>query len=638
MVKTTILVYVASFFYIFGLSAQDNRPIDGFNNNLAQPSWGATGAEIVRTSEVNYSDGAQEINDANLPIPRLVSNALFGQQQDILEPSELSDYIWLFGQFLDHDISYVSSNGNETKVMELTSDEAANDFTVFLTRNDFIAGTGTSPGNPRQYENKVTSFIDASTIYGSTQEKSDWLRSFEGGKLKVSNESLAGQELLPWNTTTGEFNGSIDYSESATMIDESRELNKYFVTGDVRANENLLLLCIHTLFLREHNRLAGELALQNPSWDDEALFQRARKLLCAYIQNITYYEWLPAMGVTIPKYRGYDPSTNPVVLNEFSAAAFSLYHTMIDADISRIDNNGDVIEEGNLTFGEGLYNPTELLRGGGLDAYLKGMGTQVMQEMDCKMIDDLRNLVLQEDTNRGLDLAAINIYRNRDRGLTDYNTMRTNYGLPPMSDFEDLSDSPVDNETLSQIYGDINNVDAWVGMLAERHFNDVALFGDLVMTILKEQFIILRDGDRFYFENDDSFSQEEIELIKSTKLHDIITRNTGITLMQPDVFSATAHQEIPNIVVEERPLEAIIFPNPADETTIAKIYSDIDTEMTYILVNHIGQKIQQGSISLTTGSENFLDLPFSNSYDSGIYNLILTTETRSQSYSILKVK
>lgn len=622
----TLVLLVAS----ISASAQQFRTISGSGNNLDNPDLGAAGSNLERVTTVRYADGIQEIYLQDLPNPREVSNKLFNQREDLLEEQNLSDFVWLFGQFLDHDISLTENSLHEPpQLLDIPADDEFfnQNSRIFLSRNEHVPGTGEAVGNPREYSNLVTSFIDASQVYGSTQERADWLRTFEDGKLKTAQLTAGTPDLLPWNTLSGEFNDNVDFSPAATMADDTRSLSKYFVAGDVRANENPLLIAIHTLFVREHNRICDALLLEDPTMDDEALYQNARKLVGAYLQAITYYEWLPALGVYLTDYQGYNPEVNPAVMNVFSAAAFRFGHTMIDDDIIRMDNNGDTISAGNLKLREAFFRPYEIVNSDGLDVYFKGMGTQVMQEMDCKVISDLRNFLF-EDSGQGLDLVSINIFRGRDRGLADYNTLRTDFGLTKLRSFEELTDNVEDLRLLEDLYGSVDNLDAWVGMLAEQHISDDAAFGELVMTIIKEQFKNLRDGDRFYFENDAAFTSEEIAEIKHTTMYDIMKRNTGITLMQENVFSAMPHMDIPNLVIEQIPLEAIAYPNPVVNSTTVQIYSEQQREMTYSLINNLGQLVSYGTMSLEEGQGNFLRLDLGNSERKGLYNLLLESGNR----------
>lgn len=618
---------------------QENRSFSGYGNNISNPEWGSTSTALSRVSSVSYLDQVQEINNIGLPIPRKVSNDLFSQNESFRNGNDLSDFVWLFGQFLDHDISHVPSDPSQTSALELPSDETFFDDNtrIDLSRSLQIAGTGEN-GIPRAYANEVSSFIDASMVYGSDIDRANWLRTFQGGTMKVSkseNISFIKGDLLPWNTISNEFSGSnIDFTAPAMdNVTAPGQLEKLFVCGDTRANENPLLIAIHTLFVREHNRLCQELSTQYPDWTDEQLYQRARKYVGAYIQSITYNEWLPAIGVNLPDYIGYSEERNPAVFNVFSAAAFRIGHTMISSEIIMVDDDGNELDE-NLTLANTYFRPQALLTGGGVDAYFKGMGTQVMQEMDCKMVDDLRNY---RDGSIGLDLVASNIYRGRDRGLADFNTLRQDFGLPPLTSFDQLTDQQEDVRIISELYnGDINKIDAWVGMMAEEHISSDAIFGELVLNILSEQFRILRDGDRFYFENDDAFTANQKTQIQNTTLSEIIMRNTSISLMQPNVFQALPHEDIPVIELEELPLNTIVFPNPVIDQATVKIYSEIAQNLDYKLIDLFGQVIEDGNINLVEGSENYLVLDFDVTLSKGMYNLLIETTSGFRTIKIIK--
>ena len=632
---TRLLISIA-FLFSLSLSGQENRTITGHGNNLENQDWGSVHGPVLRVSTPNYLDGVEALDTIGRPSERQVSNMLFSQEEPIPNKNSLSDFVWLFGQFIDHDLSLVNVDRSMAPhIFEIPDDDPHFGETGALTafRNSILPNTG-EQGIPREFANEVTSFLDASMIYGSTQERSDWLRTFEGGKLWTSQNGPTGSgDLLPWNTTTKEFGGGAFIDISAPEM-ESGGNDKYFVCGDARANENPLLLAIHTLFVREHNRICDELAASYATWTDEQLYQRARKQVGAHIQSITYEEWLPAIGVRLPDYMGYKVDLEPGIFNVFSAAAFRIGHTMIDSDIIRMDIEGNEISAGNLTLEDGFFKPLEIYNAKGIEAYLQGMGTQVMQEMDCKMVDDLRNFLFDGQT-KGLDLASINIFRGRDRGLADFNTLREDFGLPPLASFDQLTDHTADREVIASLYdGDIDRIDAWVGMLSENHINDEAVFGELVVSILREQFRLLRDADRFYYENDPAFSQIQIEDIKATTLHDIIMRNTQIELMQPNVFEAMPHEEIENpIVVEGSPLATRVFPNPMVDQAEVRIYSEEDGVANYKILDSNGQRMASGQITLVQGQDNFLTIEASE-FLMGIYHLLL--ESRTQ-YSVTKL-
>jgi hypothetical protein len=148
----------------------------------------------------------------------------------------------------------------------------------------------------------------------------------------------------------------------------------------------------------------------------------------------------------------------------------------------------------------------------------------------------VRNFLFGEPTvGAGFDLAALNIQRGRDHGLGDYNSLRVAYGLPSVSSFSDITSDVNVQAALQSVYSDVNHIDPWVGALAEDHLADNSL-GPLLTAALVDQFNRARDGDRFWFELDPSFTPDEILQLQSVRLGDIIRANTGLTNLQRDVF------------------------------------------------------------------------------------------------------
>lgn len=518
------------------------RTYDGRNNNLSNPSWGAAGDRLLRLSPAHYEDGMAAPMSNRRPNPRDVSNILFAQDRLMSDPQHLSDFVWVFGQFLDHELG-LTPDGNEPFNIPVREGDAWLDplrtgsAVIPMRRNLFDPSTGTSPGNPREHVNVLTAFIDGSAVYGSDEYRANWLRSFESGKLKVSKGNL-----MPYNTITGEYDAPIDQN-APHMDDAVKQAEKLFVAGDVRADENPLLIAMHNLFVREHNTVCDELLLEHPDWTDEQLYQHARKIVGGKIQAIVYEEWLPVLGIPMDPYTGYKPDVNPQLFNEFTAAGFRVGHTLLNGNLRMLKPDGGDMESGDLTLRDVFFNPAMVAASGGLDPFLQGMAAQRMQTFDSKVVDDVRNFLFGPPGAGGLDLVAININRGRERGLPDYNTLRESLGLKKQLYFAQVNNRADVFARLMVVYQHLYKLDPWVGMLAERPYTG-SIFGETLRKLMSKQFTHLRDGDRFYYENDPLLSATEKEVIKATRMRDIVMRNTDIILMQKEVFRAVSPDEL----------------------------------------------------------------------------------------------
>ncbi|GAB5406421.1 MAG: peroxidase family protein [Aureliella sp.] len=490
------------------------REIDGSNNNLENPNFGTAGQPLLRISDADYADGIAEPAGEDRPSAREISNALSDTGgEDTRSERGLSAFIYVWGQFIDHDIGLtIDQEGDEAEVLGIAVPQGDTSFDPFgtgtaeleLVRSQFDSSTGTSIENPRQQVSEITSYVDGSMVYGSDQETADSLRSFSGGELLITDDGL-----LPTDA-----DGDV-------------------MAGDIRAAENISLTSLHALFVREHNRLAGEIAAEDPSLDDEAIYQQARALVIAEIQAITYNEFLPALlgQRAISRYDGYDSSVDPNIANEFSTAAFRFGHSTLNDDVEFFDNDGRESREG-LSLLEAFQNPS-LLEETGIDSLLKYVGSSQAQEVDLEVVDSLRNAVFGPPGSGGFDLVALNIQRGRDHGLADYNSIRVAYGLEPVESFSDITSDVEIQEKLEGLYGSVDNIDAWVGMLAEDHQRGSSV-GETAGTIIAEQFERLRDGDRFWYEN--TFSGSDLRQLRQTTLADVIENNTNVTGLQENVF------------------------------------------------------------------------------------------------------
>lgn len=515
-------------------TGEEPRTITGIGNNPANPDWGSTGSLLRRMAAAAYSDGISALARQNLASARVISNAVMHQDTTggvlIPDPRGLTDYAWAWGQFVDHDIDLsLTTKGEFANIAVPAGDpwfdpSGVGGVTLPFTRSVWDPLTGTGAGDPREQVNSITSYLDSSNVYGSNGFRATWLRAMSAGLMNSITDPVAG-EMPPYN--------------DGTMPNAGGMSTSLMVAGDVRANETTTLLALQTLMLREHNRLAASLSAANPAWTDEMVYQRARKIVGALMQHITYDEFLPALlGVgALPAYTGYDPSVDPTIRSVFSTAAYRMGHSMLSPIILRLDANGQVIAAGNLEMMDSFFNPNRLLTEGGLEPVFRGLAAGQSQRVDTKLNDDVR-IHLFEGVGGGppMDLAALNIQRGRDHGLPDYNTVRAAYGLPVRTTFDQISSDAEVVSALESVYANVDEIDPWIGMMAE----DLApgsSVGETIRAILVDQFTRLRDGDRFWYENDPDLAGD-LDSIHGTRLADVIARNTAIEPgeLQDNVF------------------------------------------------------------------------------------------------------
>ena len=403
---------VFAFFLVASSAEPIYRTVDGNGNNLANPGYGMAGSQLLRLGlPAAYDDGiSTPRGGATLPSARAVSNAVSAQSGPALNSKGLTDMFWQWGQFVDHDIDLTQTNQAEPLPIPVPANDPQFSSPILFSRSVFDPSTGTDPSNPRQQVNSITAFIDASNVYGSDPTTAAMLRSFSGGKLRTFDTPDGA--LLPLAS------GNTTYTPG-----------DMFLAGDVRANEQSGLTAMHSLFLREHNRIAEMISIANPTFDDERIYQEARKIVGAQIQAITYNEFLPlllgpgALSTYDPQ-TSYDENVDPGIANAFSTAAYRFGHSMLSATLLRLDENGDVIPAGNLPLRDAFFNPGEIVNNGGIEPLLRGLVTQTAQDVDPLVIDDVRNLLFGPPIDIGFDLAALNIQRGREHGLPSYNAMR----------------------------------------------------------------------------------------------------------------------------------------------------------------------------------------------------------------------
>ena len=114
------------------------------------------------------------------------------------------------------------------------------------------------------------------------------------------------------------------------------------------------------------------------------------------------------------------------------------------------------------------------------------------------------------------------------------NETRIALGLKPYTSFAAITSDAATAAALKAAYGDVNNVELWIGGLAENHLPG-AMVGPTFDLIISQRFQNLRDGDRLWYQNQ-GFDQATLRDIRSTTLSSLILKNTDIQHMQADAF------------------------------------------------------------------------------------------------------
>ena len=468
---------------LYAQISSDIRSFDGRGNNIDQPMFGSSGVEgsglpVLNQFEANY--GPRSRNAAN---PRAISNAVARQGSQRHSQHNLSDLFWLWGQFLDHDITLIPHGSQKMPIAIPADDDFFNGGIIDFTRSQqqTIAGE-------RRPLNTITSFIDASQVYGSTTAVATALRdSYENMYMAESDF-----EFLP-------------LLDDVPVDDGSTGRRGLFAAGDVRANEHVGLTAIHTIFLREHNRIIPIIQRAEPNLSSDAVYQKARLVLGGIMQKISYDEFLPKLiGRNLPPYFGYDPSINPAISNSFATAAFRFGHSMLSSELKILEVDGTLTP---ISLRDVFFQP-QIFIDFGPEAILSGFSQNKAQAIDNQIVDDVRSFLFGPPGSPGSDLAAINVQRGRDHELPLYNEMRYALGYPRVTKF--LKNSATDRSgittdrrlaaNLASVYGSVDEVDLWVGGLAEDAMFG-SLLGETFTSIITEQFLRLRAGDRFWYEN-----------------------------------------------------------------------------------------------------------------------------------------
>ncbi|XP_007956197.1 eosinophil peroxidase [Orycteropus afer afer] len=564
-----------------GCAVQDNaekcgnkyRTITGRCNNKKRPWLGASNQALARWLPAQYEDGLslpfgwnprKRHNGFLLPLVRAVSNQIvrFPSQRLVSDKGRALMFMQ-WGQFIDHDLDFSPDSPARVAFSggvdcEKTCAQLPPCFPIKIPPNDpriknqhdcipFFRSAPACPQNKNKIRNQLnalTSFLDASMVYGSEVSLALRLRNRTNylGLLAVNQRFRDnGRDLLPFDNLQ---------HDPCLLTNRSAHI-PCFLAGDSRSSETPKLAAMHTLFMREHNRLATELERLNPRWSGDKLYNEARKIVGAMVQIITYRDFLPlVLGKararrTLGPYWGYCSNVDPRVANVFTLA-FRFGHTMLQPFLFRLDSQYRAsAPNSHIPLSSAFFASWRVVYEGGIDPLLRGlMATPAkLNRQDSMMVDELRDRLFRQVKRIGLDLAALNMQRSRDHGLPGYNAWRRFCGLSQPRNLAQLS-RVLKNYHLARqflkLYGTPDNIDIWIGAIAEPLLPG-ARVGPLLACIFEKQFRKVRDGDRFWWQKRGVFTKRQRRALKRVSLSRIVCDNTGITTVSRNIFKANIY-------------------------------------------------------------------------------------------------
>ncbi|XP_035989820.1 eosinophil peroxidase isoform X5 [Fundulus heteroclitus] len=559
-------------------------------NNLKNSRLGAANTPFTRWLPSEYDDDISQpkgwnrnrkFNNFLLPLVRQVSNNILSTTDaGVVNDTEYSHMVTLFGQWNDHDLTFTPSSPSIRSFSNgLNCDESCEhsepcipipippgdpripsrpDTCIPAFRSAPACGTGYSAFNfggessKREQMNLLTAFLDLGQVYGSDEKLALNLRDLtsDAGLLRVNTEFKDnGRELLPFH--------SLQVQTCATRRRITNDPNARevpcFIAGDGRVDENIALTSIHTLFMREHNRLARQLKRLNPHWDSETLYQEARKIMGAYTQLFVFRDYLPhivgpaAMRQKLGRYPGYNPNVDPSISNVFATAAYRFAHLAIQPFLFRLDANyREHPRFPSVPLFKAFFTPWRVIFEGGVDPLLRGLlgGPAKLATQNHMMVDALRERLFQFVMHLALDLGSLNMQRGRDHGLPGYNAWRRFCGLSQPRNQAELA-QVLGNAELArkmlQLYGTPENIDVWLGGVSEP-FVPGGRVGPLFACLIATQFQRIREGDRLWWQNPGVFTVKQRQALSAVTLSRVICDNTGITAVPPDAFSLISNR------------------------------------------------------------------------------------------------
>ena len=506
------------------------RMPDGRCNHLDAPSMGSAGMRFGRnmTFDAAKKESAHDIMDPN---PRAVSQKLLARQ-DFQPIPHLNLLMASWIQFQNHDWMFhgLGDPGHMHHVPSVVGDAVYEGGMAVQSSSPDTTRSDDERALPPTFRNHVTHWWDASQLYGSSRDAQMALRTGEGGLLKLVDGRLP-------------------------LTDDRRVEHTGF-------NENwwVGLSLLHTLFAQEHNAIAAHLAASHPDWSDEELFQVARLVNAAVIAKIHTVEWTPAVlahptlkrAMDVNWYGLLDATFNidthmggpvvsglvggktllhdvPFTITEEFTAVYRM-HPFLPEKLALSKPNGAPVATVGLEETRN-HHAAKLIDAHTMETMFFSLGRQnagaLVLHNHPKFMQHIEVPVGPQREGRKMDLAAVDVLRDRERGVPRYNEFRRQLRLEPIRTFDELTPDAAVAQELRDVYGDVEKLDLMVGCLAEGVRPDGFGFGETQFHI----FILMASrrlsADRFYTTDyrPEVYTDEGLAWIKDATFKSVLLRH-----------------------------------------------------------------------------------------------------------------
>ena len=487
-------------------------------------------------------------------------------------------------------------------------------------------------------------------------------------------------------------------SRGRNLAYDNELLDKHFIVGDGRGNENIVLTAIHSVFHSEHNRIADQVkqvavadfnaALLGGSaeqiessrlflnqwldvgvasgrttpvtadsldWNGEKIWQAAKFTTEMQYQHFVFEGFVRKINPAVNVFSGYNTTVDPAIMAEFANVVYRFGHSMLTDTVDRINTTTGETKQIGLI--QAFLNPLEFIASGANEHEAAGAIVNGMVHQRGNAIDEFVTESLQSNLlGLPLDLAALNIARGRDTGTPSLNAAREMFFrdtglsiLMPYKSWADFEQSMKNPESLVNFVaaygthstitaattldgkraaaqalvdqnasgdntngavdfinasgafaggklGGLNDVDFWIGGLAEATQPFGSMLGSTFDYVFVTQMLALQNNDRFYYLSR-TLGLNVLLQLEQGSMAELFMRNTSAKHLPGDVFST------PDFTFEMSAVNAsgVIVDNAATAVNEA-LLTRSGTQIRFAGAEHIVMGGTEGADNMRAGA------------------------------------